>query len=130
MTSPMKWTYPLTVLLGFVREKANESSTRLVMLILGITACQVSLATVAYVFVRNAQVHALELLAIQAQALGKPVPVVQADHGVSMVVALTGLVTALVVNGCVVIAMKTRRGGEPGDAVSPPIPPMPPGPQP
>lgn len=112
----------ITIALGFVRERANESSTRLVMLILGITACQVSIATVSFVFVRNAQVHALELLQLQAAALGKPVVIGNLDNGVSMVMALTGLVTSLVVNGCVVIALKTRKDAEPGDAPAGPPP--------
>ena len=112
--------------LEFVREKSNNSATRVVMLTFGWTAQAIGVAAVVYAFVRNAQVHALELLRQQALMLGKPFDPSPLDHGVSMVSALFAGAGGFGVSGAIAVALRTRKGGEPGDAATNP----PPGPQP
>jgi hypothetical protein len=104
----------ITVALGFVRERTPESSTRLVMILFGVTASVLGLGTLAYAFVRDHEVHQVELLSAQLVAQGKPA-LAAPDNGVTMIVALVGLVTLFIGSGAVAIALRTRKGGEPGD---------------
>ena len=103
------------VALGFVREHTPESSTRLVMILFGVTASALGLGTLTYAFVRVMQVYQLELLRAQLIAAGKATDPIAPDLGVAMVAALGGLVTLFIGSGAVAIALRTRKDGEPGD---------------
>jgi hypothetical protein len=105
--------------LGFVRENARESSTRLVMIMFGVTACLVGLGAEVYAFIRLVQVHELELLRAFAIAAGKPGDPMPLELGVPMVAALGGVATIFVGSGAIAIALRTRKSGEPGDGPDP-----------
>ena len=94
-----------SILLGFVRENARESSTRLVMIL-----CTLGGLAMAYGVYRFAMMN----------------PTQTGTTGV-----LSGIVGTFIVSGAIAIAQRTRKGAEPADVppVSPVIPP-PPGPQP
>jgi NhaP-type Na+/H+ or K+/H+ antiporter len=91
-----------SILLGFVRENAQESSTRLVMILC--TLGGLAMARGVWVF-----------------AMKNP-------KETGSIGVLSGIVGTLIVSAAVAIAQRTRKGGEPGDA--PPILPPPAGPQP
>jgi hypothetical protein len=75
--------------LGFVREHTPESSTRLVMILCCTTGCLCALGAVAFAFRHPSET--------------------------GTTTALVGVVTALILNGCVAIALRLRKSGEPGD---------------
>jgi hypothetical protein len=105
----------ITVALNFVRENTPESSTRLVMILFGVTACVIGVGALRYAFVRLQQVHELELLAIRLAADSKPVTFAIPELGVPMVVALGGVATLFIGSGAVAIALRTKKKLEPGD---------------
>lgn len=80
----------ITVALGFVRERTSESSTRLVMILCAATGCACAIGAVVFAFRNPTQT--------------------------GTTTALVGVVSALILNGCVAIALRTRSHGEPGDS--------------
>ena len=82
-----------TIAVNFARENAPESSTRLCMILFAITGCAGGLATIAFGFKHPDQT--------------------------GMVIAMTGVDTLYIGGGAVAIALRMRKGAEPGDGGSP-----------
>jgi hypothetical protein len=73
----------LSVLLGFLREKARESSTRLIAIILALTGSACALGTIRFAFVH--------------------------PDAVVMVTAMTAVTTTIIVSGCIAIVNRTKK---------------------
>jgi hypothetical protein len=89
-----------SILLGFVRENARESSTRLVMIL-----CTLGGLAMGYGVYRFAMTY----------------PTQTGTTGV-----LAGVVGSFIVSGAVAIAQRTKKGAEPADIPPAPAPPAPP----
>jgi hypothetical protein len=95
MSIPSAIRTAITVALGFVRERAPESSTRLVMVLCTLGGLGSAYGAYHFAMANPAQTGTVGVLA--------------------------GIVGAFIGSGAVAIALRTRKDAEPGDAAIPPV---------